>query len=244
MNRSIRSTDDVLALLDGLFAPGADRWTDRAADWWDGFYADRDSGRPFFVAAPDENLAAHLDRGLLAPGARVLDLGCGAGRNAVHLASRGFEVDAVDLSSTALAWARERAREAGVAPRFHHGNIFTVELPLPRYDLVYDSGCLHHLPPHRRISYLALLDRVLAPGGHFGLTCFAAGAMGSELPDAQLYRTGRLDGGLAFTPDELRWILGDFTEVEIRPMVPQEPGAPLFGLPVLLTALFRRPPAG
>ncbi|MFF8768659.1 hypothetical protein [Kitasatospora sp. NPDC015120] len=54
----------------------------------------------------------------------------------------------------------------------------------------------------------------------------------------------RLDGGLAFTPDELRWILGDFTEVEIRPMVPQEPGPGLFGLPVLLTALFRRPPAG
>src|SRR6266487_726749 len=36
------------------------------------------------------------------------------------------------------------------------------------------------LPPNRRISYLALLDRVLAPGGHFGLACFAAGAEGSE----------------------------------------------------------------
>ncbi|MEV6973583.1 class I SAM-dependent methyltransferase [Kitasatospora sp. NPDC093806] len=249
MNRSIRTTEDVLALLDGLFRPEADRWTDRAADWWDGFYADRSSGRPFFVPKPDENLAAHLDGGLLAPGARALDLGCGAGRNAIHLAGRGFEVDGVDLSPTALAWARERADEAaaaaeagGTTPRFHCGNIFTTELPLPQYDLVYDSGCLHHLPPHRRVSYLALLDRVLTPGGYFGLTCFASGAMGSELPDAELYRNGRLDGGLAFTPDELRWIFADFAEVEIRPMVPQQPDSPLFGIPVLLTALFRRPP--
>ncbi|MEV0188574.1 class I SAM-dependent methyltransferase [Kitasatospora purpeofusca] len=241
MNRTVRSVDDVLDLLDGLFRPEADRWTDRAADWWDGFYTDRDSGRPFFVDKPDENLVALLDDGPLPPGARVLDLGCGAGRNAVHLASLGFEVDAVDLSATALAWARERAEAAGAAPRFHHGNIFTTELPLPRYDLVYDSGCLHHLPPHRRVSYGALLARVLAPGGYFGLTCFAAGAMGSEAPDAELYRNGRLDGGLAFTADELRWIFEGFTEVEIRPMVPQDPGSALFGLPVLLTALFRRP---
>ncbi|CAN3980077.1 hypothetical protein [Kitasatospora purpeofusca] len=64
---------------------------------------------------------------------------------------------------------------------------------------------------------------------------------GGQLPDAALYRNGRLDGGLAFTPDELRWIFAGFSELEIRPMVPQEPESPLFGLPVLLTALFRRP---
>ncbi|WP_327676251.1 class I SAM-dependent methyltransferase [Kitasatospora sp. NBC_00458] len=250
MNRDIRTAEDVLALLDRLFLPEADRWTDEASGWWDDFYADRSSGRPFFVPKPDENLVSYLDRGLFAPGGRALDLGCGAGRNAIHLASRGFEVDAVDLSATAVAWARERADEAGAAAgsvgavgavRFHCGNIFDPELPLARYDVVYDSGCLHHLPPHRRVSYLALLDRVLAPGGYFAVNCFAAGAMGSELPDAELYRNGRLDGGLAFTADELRWIFSDFTEVEIRPMVPQDPGSELFGLPVLLTALFRRP---
>jgi hypothetical protein len=47
-------------------------------------------------------------------------------------------------------------------------------VPGGRYSLVYDSGCLHHLPPHRRVSYLDLLDRVLLPGGHLGLVCFAA----------------------------------------------------------------------
>ncbi|WP_308168577.1 class I SAM-dependent methyltransferase [Nonomuraea sp. NEAU-A123] len=240
MIRDIRTADDVLSMLDRLFAADADRWTPNAATWWDRFYSDRSTQIPFFVAKPDESLVSYLERGLLAPG-RALDLGCGPGRNAIHLASLGFEVDAVDLSPAAVTWGEERAREAGVEVRFHRGDIFSVALPPGQYDLVYDSGCLHHLPPHRRVSYLSLLDRLLVPGGQLALTCFAAGAMGSELSDEEFYRQGRLDGGLAYTPEALRWIFSDFTEVESRPMKEQSPDAPVFGVPFLLAALFRRP---
>lgn len=249
MDRNIRTVDDVLHLLDGLFAPEADRWTADAASWWDTFYADRTKPVPFFVAKPDENLADYLARGLLTPG-RALDLGCGPGRNALHLASVGFQVDAVDLSPAAIGWAEDRAREAAPATRdrvrFHHGDAFDLtraDLSGP-YDLIYDSGCFHHLPPHRRISYLALLDRVLAPGGHLVLTCFAAGAMGSELPDAAFYQDSRLHGGLAYTPAALRRIFADLTELELRRMRDQAPESPHFGEPFLWTALFRRPPLG
>ncbi|MEV1247294.1 class I SAM-dependent methyltransferase [Nonomuraea sp. NPDC050022] len=239
MNRDIRTVEDVLSMLDRLFAADADRWTPNASSWWDEFYSDRSTPIPFFVDKPDESLVSYLDRGLLTPG-RALDLGCGPGRNAVHLASLGFEVDAVDLSPAAVTWGQERAREAGVEVRFHCGDIFSVDLPPGHYDLVYDSGCLHHLPPHRRVSYLSLLDRLLAPGGHLGLTCFAAGVMGSELPDEEFYRQGRLHGGLAYAPEALRWIFSDYTEVELRLMEEQAPDAPVFGVPFLLAALFRR----
>ncbi|NEA52722.1 methyltransferase domain-containing protein [Streptomyces sp. SID13666] len=243
MDRNIRTVDDVLQLLDGLFAPGADRWTAGAADWWDGFYADRSRPVPFFVARPDESLASYLDRGLIAPG-RALDLGCGPGRNALHLASLGFEVDAVDLSPAAITWAEDRAREAGADIRFHCADAFALaeaELSGP-YDLIHDSGCFHHLPPHRRISYLALLDRALAPGGHLALTCFAAGeaGMGSELPDTDFYRESGLQGGLAYTPESLRWIFSDLTEIELRRMHDEPPESAYFGEPFLWTALFRR----
>jgi hypothetical protein len=90
------------------------------------------------------------------------------------------------------------------------------------------------------VSYLGLLDQVLTPSGHFGLTCFAAGAMGSELPDEEFYRQGQLHGGLAYSPEALRWIFSDLAEVEMRPMKEQPPGSPTFGVPFLLTALFRR----
>jgi SAM-dependent methyltransferase len=239
VNRTVRTTEDVLSMLDRMFAPGADRWTDEASGWWDRFYADRSRPVPFFTARPDENLDAHLRSGLLGPG-RALDLGCGPGRNAIRLARAGFEVDAVDISPAAIAWAQERATAAGVAVRFRCGDIFRAELPPGRYDLVYDSGCLHHLPPHRRVSYLALLAQALAPGGYLGLTCFAAGQDGSEIPDEDLYREGGLGGGLAYSAEELRWIFADFTEVELRPMTEQADDSPLFGVPFLLTALFRR----
>ncbi|MEV0699884.1 methyltransferase domain-containing protein [Saccharopolyspora sp. NPDC050389] len=238
MDREVRTMDDVLRMLDRMLAADARN----TPGWWDRFYSDRTKPIPFFVAKPDENLVSCLERGLIAPG-RALDLGCGPGRNAVHLASLGFEVDAVGLSPEAVSWGEERAREAGVDVRFHLGDMFSADLRLGRYDLVYDSGCLHHLPPHRRVSYLDLLDRVLVPGGHFGLTCFAAGEMGSELPDEEFYRRGDLGGGMAFDPDSLRWIFSGYTEVELRPMAEQPPDAPHFGVPFLLAALFRRPAA-
>lgn len=134
----------------------------------------------------------------------------------------------------------------GEGPRvhFHCGDAFTLTrtaLTGP-YDLVYDSGCFHHLPPHRRISYLALLDQVLAPGGHFALSCFAAGGMGSEVPDADFYRGSGLRGGLAYTPEALRWIFGDLKEVELRRMCDEPDDSPCFGEDFLWTALFRREP--
>ncbi|MFF1836162.1 class I SAM-dependent methyltransferase [Streptomyces sp. NPDC058231] len=241
MDRNIRTVDDVLTLLDGLFAPEADRWTAGGSAWWDGFYTDRSKPVPFFVPKPDENLVSYLDRGLIAPG-RALDLGCGPGRNALHLASLGFQVDAVDLSPAAVTWAEERARAAGAEISFHCGDAFALagaELAGP-YDLIHDSGCFHHLPPHRRISYLALLDRVLAPGGHLALTCFAAGGMGSELPDAEFYHRSGLQGGLAYSPESLRGIFSGLTEVELRRMHDEPPGSACFGEPFLWTALFRR----
>ncbi|MFE2130936.1 class I SAM-dependent methyltransferase [Streptomyces amritsarensis] len=246
MDRTVRTVEDVLALLDGLFTSEPDAGRLAAGDgkgFWDRFYADRSRPVPFFVAKPDENLAAYLDQGLIAPG-RVLDLGCGPGRNALYLASHGFEVDAVDLSGVAVAWGQDRAHEAGVDIRFLRGDAFALtatELSGP-YDLVVDSGCFHHLPPHRRVSYLALLDRVLAPGGHLALTCFAAGeaGMGSELTDADFYRERELQGGLAYTPESLRWIFSDLAEVELRRMREEPPESALFGMRFLWTALFCR----
>lgn len=241
MRRNIRTMDDVLRLLDAMFEPAADRWTDRGAGWWDGFYADRDRAVPFFRPAPDESLVAWHASGVLelTAGGRVLDLGCGPGRNAVWLAQQGYAVDAVDLSPAALDWGRERAADAGVDVTFIHADIFDWEPPAP-YDLVYDSGCFHHLPPHRRISFRALLERTLAPGGAFGLACFAAGAMGSETSDDDLYREGRLGGGLAYGAADLRGIFEWLSEVELRRMRDMPPDSELFGEPFLWAGLFRR----
>ena len=125
----IYTTDDVLAMLDALLARGG---------WWDEFFADRTRACPFLVEWPDENLAAWFGDGLLAPG-RVLELGCGHGRNATYLAGLGCAVDGVDFSARAIEWARERSRRAGVVVDFRCCSIFDAAITDGFYDLVYDS---------------------------------------------------------------------------------------------------------
>ncbi|WP_435192628.1 class I SAM-dependent methyltransferase [Streptomyces sp. NRRL F-5630] len=244
--RHIRTTEDVLALLDGLLPATADRWSEGGSAWWDSFYGDPERVIPFRDAGPDEHLAAHLASGRLGGPGRALDLGCGTGRNAAHLAAHGWAVDAVDLSATALAAARTRVP---AAVRLHHGDAFTLPALTGPYDLVHDSGCFHHLPPHRRLSHLALLARVLRPGGLLTLTCFASGHphSGSELPDAAFYRgefAGSLHGGLAYPADALRAIFAtapaSLTCEELRPMRVPDPDEGLFGADFLWAGLFRR----
>jgi len=126
MDRTVRSIEDIFALLDGLFTSESENGrmsTGDGEDFWDRFYADRSRPVSFFVPKPDENLAAYLSRGLIAPG-RALDLGCGPGRNALYLALRGFDVDAVDLSPVAITWVQDRAHEAGADVRFLCGDAF------------------------------------------------------------------------------------------------------------------------
>lgn len=60
---------------------------------------------------PSELLETWIGR--IPPG-RALDVACGAGRNALYLATRGFSVDAVDISREGLKRARDSARNPGL----------------------------------------------------------------------------------------------------------------------------------
>ena len=70
------------------------------------------------ASRPAVVIRATVDRlvrdGVVSPGTRVLDLGCGPGRYAELLASVGCRVNGVDLSARSIAYARERAKERGL----------------------------------------------------------------------------------------------------------------------------------
>ncbi len=155
---------------------------------------------------------------------------------------QGCTVDAVDISEEAIQWAKDRAKEKGVMLNFLLNNIFAMDIQVNSYDLIYDSGCFHHIAPHRRISYIQLLHKALVPGGHFALTCFIENGEfgGSTLSDWDVYRHFTLQGGLGFTEEKLRNIFKDFEVIEIRRMKDEDHSSSVFGSSSLFTALFRK----
>jgi len=94
----------------------------------------------------------------------------------------------------------------------------------------YDSGCFHHLPPHRRQDYVALVRRALKPGGSYGLVCFRPEG-GSGYTDQQVYERGSLGGGLGYSEERLRalWDKPPFSLRVLRQMNKTDGPGPGFG---------------
>jgi len=111
----------------------------------------------------------------LDPG-RFLDLGCGTGGAVVHLATRGWDALGVDFVASAIAAARRRAADAGVAAGFRVGDVTRLgELIGDRqFDLILDAGCYQGLSEAGRERYADGVARVAAPGATFLLYGFSA----------------------------------------------------------------------
>lgn len=108
-------------------------------------------------------------------GLRVLDLGSGTGKNSLFLAERGSVVTGVELSTTAVKIAKERAREKVAQQiiekvtlvKFQVGDIGQ---PWPfannSFDLILDVITSNSLSGDERVVYIKETKRVLAAGGH------------------------------------------------------------------------------
>jgi SAM-dependent methyltransferase len=103
------------------------------------------------------------------PGSRVLDVGCGGGQHAVHMASHqpDVRVVGVDLSPELVRRSRRLAAKAGVAERveFVVGDALDLAFPDEDFDHVYCAGSIKHWPDQRR--GLGECLRVLRPGDRF-----------------------------------------------------------------------------
>ena len=117
--------------------------------------------------------AAIADGWLPAERHSALEIGCGYGYSSLHLGELGFErVVGVDLALPAIAQARRLAQARGLAARVRFACYDGYDLPAPRapFQLVYDNTLFNNTEVHTRRSiaeYMAMLRRVVAPGGTF-----------------------------------------------------------------------------
>ena len=148
----------------------------------------------------DIYLFDQLLRGRITRGMRVLDAGCGGGRNLVYLLREGYDVFAVDSDPAAIAGVRRLSAslQQGVpADHFRVEEIEAMSFPNEFADVVLSSAVLHFARDDEQ--FMAMLRgtwRVLKPGGL--LFCRLASAIGVD------YRLRHLDGR--------RYLLNDGSE--------------------------------
>ena len=176
-------------------------------DHWDETYARLGRrwgvGPSELAVLAEERLATLGRRG---PLLRVLDLGCGYGRDTFHLRDRlGGSVVGVDASAEAISLAERRREElARGAETFAHGLRFVharlEELEAGWFDVVVTNGLYHLLEPAGREALTACVGRHLAPGGllflatlsphdleHYGKGAPVAGELDSFVDDVYLH---------------------------------------------------------
>ncbi|MGB3167232.1 MAG: class I SAM-dependent methyltransferase [Alteraurantiacibacter sp.] len=107
--------------------------------------------------APSRDLDSFLDP--LAAGERVLELGCGTGRDAARMAERGFDVDATD---GAAAMVRKANKCFGIGARLMRFDELQAE---SAYDAVWSHASLLHVARADLPDILDRIHRALRPGG-------------------------------------------------------------------------------
>lgn len=112
-------------------------------------------------------LLALVASGVICAGMRVLDIGCGAGREAIYLGKTGCVVTGIDFSEAGLQLARQRAADEGVEVKFVQASALEVPVDDASIEFVNDRGCLHHIPEDKRGQYASEVGRVLRAGGVF-----------------------------------------------------------------------------
>ncbi len=115
---------------------------------------------------------------------RLLDIGCGEGRNAVFFARNGYHVTAFDASPKGVEKTKQLAHDAGVPIEAFVADINEFRLTGP-FDVLFSTGVLQYVPPERRKDLLANYRTYTSPGGLNVLSVFVKKPFIARAPDAE-----------------------------------------------------------
>jgi SAM-dependent methyltransferase len=116
-------------------------------------------------ASIDKEIEHLVSSGILKPGDRVLDLGCGPGLYSVRLAARGIKVTGVDISERSLDYAMAQSKEKGLNIEFRLDNFFDIDYSHTFDAVLQTNGEINTFSDEKRDELLAKLRQALKPGG-------------------------------------------------------------------------------
>ncbi|MER5775883.1 cyclopropane-fatty-acyl-phospholipid synthase family protein [Streptomyces sp. NPDC002039] len=147
----------------------------------------------------------------LAPGQRLLDVGCGWGSMALHAAREyGVQVTGITLSREQAAYARKRVAEEGLADRIEIRIQDYRDVKDGPYDAISSIGMAEHVGAERYREYARTLHALLRPGGRLLNHQIAR----PPEPDEEAYRIDEFIDAYVFPDGELSPIGGTVGELE------------------------------
>ena len=156
---------------------------------WDASYLD--GPPPWDIGRPQPAVERLASKGGFA--GAVLDAGCGTGENALYVASLGLPVLGVDVAETALAIARQKARDRGIEVEFTAADALHLERLGRTFETVLDCGLFHAFDGDERRAYVESLAAVTESDGTLYLLCFS-----DEGPGTGPHPVNQEDLGAAF----------------------------------------------
>lgn len=159
-----------------------DSMNSEVMDWDDAYRGEGgfDGPPPWNIGEPQPELAALVRDGKVR--SDVLDAGCGHAELSLSLAADGYTVVGIELSPTAVAAAKQAARERNLPnASFVEDDITTFTGFDGRFHTIMDSTLFHSLPIEGRDAYQQSVYRAAAPGASYYILVFAKGAFPAEL---------------------------------------------------------------
>ncbi len=158
---------------------------------WDASY--HDGPAPWDIGGPQPAIVRVASQGGFA--GAVLDAGCGTGENALHVAALGLPVLGFDVAETALAMARQKARDRGMDVEFVAADALHLEHLGRTFQTVLDCGLFHAFDDDERARYAASLASTTEHNGTLYVLCFS-----DESPDTVPHPVGQQELRAAFNP--------------------------------------------
>lgn len=138
-------------------------------DNWNRLYRTQGHSLPWCVETMPAWFTEVVNSGWMNP-CKALDVGCGVGNYAFHLAQKGYEILCIDHSETAISLAKEKNSHPSL--RFMVESTESLSTLGETFDLIYDISLLHHLEPRKRDEYASHLSSLLHPGGKLMVCVF------------------------------------------------------------------------
>lgn len=125
----------------------------------------------------------------------VLDIGCGEGKDAVYMASKGYSVTAFDITNSGVNKTKRLAMERGVSVIAFVDDINTFEID-QQFDIIYSTGTIQYLADDQKRAFFEKINQMTKPHGLHYFNVFVGKPFLALPPDwdreEKMWKTGEL----------------------------------------------------